>query len=120
MTRHLIISLIFLLSLLFTCIALAEEKPVWWEQAELEAKREGYVLITPDELKGLYGADKPILILDVRPDYEYKRGHLPNAANLEFHLGERLALDPAKRKEFVEILGPDKDRAVVIYCRSFR
>jgi rhodanese-related sulfurtransferase len=105
---------------LFAIPTFGKEMPLWWEQAELEAGREGYDLITPDELRDLYERDKPFLILDVRPDYEYKRGHLPNAANLEFHLGERLTLDPAKRKEFEELLGQDKDRTVVIYCRSFR
>ena len=105
---------------LFAIPTLGKEMPLWWEQAELEARREGYLLITPDELRDLYERDKPFLILDVRPDYEYKRGHLPKAANLEFHLGERLTLDPAKRNKFEELLGPDKDRLVVIYCRSFR
>ena len=117
-----LVSITFSVILLFlsTMPTLAKEKPLWWEQAELEAKRDGYVLITLDELEGLYEADKTFLILDVRPDYEYKSGHLPKAANLEFHLGERLTLDPDKRKEFEEILGPDKDRTIVIYCRSFR
>jgi phage shock protein E len=124
MSKHLsvisIITLFLVILLLCASITIAEEMPLWWEQAELEAGREGYVLITPDELRDLYERDKPFLILDVRPDYEYKRGHLPNAANLEFHLGERLTLDPAKGKKFEELLGPDKDRTVVIYCRSFR
>lgn len=124
MSKHLsgisIITLFLVIFLLPASITIAEDMPLWWEQAELEAEREGYTLITPDELTGLYEKDKPFLILDVRPDYEYKRGHLPKAANLEFHLGERLTLDPAKQKEFEEILGPDKDRTIVIYCRSFR
>lgn len=119
MTKHLM-SLILSLSLLFTSIALAKEMPLWWEQAEAEAGREGYDLITLEKLESLYQADRNFIILDVRPDYEYKRGHLPKAANLEFHLGERLTLDPVKRKEFEELLGSDKDRTVVIYCRSFR
>ncbi|NIR14240.1 MAG: rhodanese-like domain-containing protein, partial [Desulfobacterales bacterium] len=68
----------------------------------------------------LYQSGKDFKILDVRPDYEYERAHLPQAANLEFHLGERLTLDPAKRKEFEKLLGSNKDRTIVIYCRSFR
>ncbi len=94
--------------------------PLWWEQAEAEAEREGYDLIALDDLQGLYDSDKDFLIVDVRPDYEYKSGHLPNAANIEFHLGERLALDDLKRKAFEDLLGPDKNRTIVIYCRSFR
>jgi predicted sulfurtransferase len=106
--------------LLTATTAGAEERPLWWEQAEAEAKREGYLLITLEDLKTLYDSGKPLLVLDVRPDYEYERGHLPHAVNLEFHLGERLILDPVKRKHFQELLGPNKDRTIVIYCRNFR
>lgn len=121
MKRHLpVVTVLLTLSLLFGCSAFAEENPVWWEQAEAEAKSEGYTLITISELKSMYEADKPFLLLDARPDYEYNRGHLPDAVNLEFHLGERLSLDPVKRKRFEQLLGPDKERTIVIYCRSFR
>ena len=30
------------------------------------------------------------------------------------------SIDPAKRKEFEKLLGSNKDRTIVIYCRSFR
>jgi hypothetical protein len=75
--------------LLSTIPTFGKEMPLWWEQAEAEAKREGYDLITLDELESLYQSDKDFIVLDVRPDYEYERAHLPKAANLEFHLGER-------------------------------
>ncbi|NIQ92487.1 MAG: rhodanese-like domain-containing protein [Deltaproteobacteria bacterium] len=124
MSKHLynitIIPFLLVIFLLRAGITIAEEQPLWWEQAEAEARREGYHLITLDELESLYQSGKDFIILDVRPDYEYKRAHLPQAANLEFHLGERLSLDPAKRKEFEKLLGPNKDRTIVIYCRSFR
>ena len=121
MTKPLVfIKLLLALSLLFTTIAVAEDQPTWWDQAKVEAEKDGYSLITLDELKSLDDAGKPVLILDVRPDYEYQRGHLPNAVNLEFDLGERLTLTPEKRKAFEKLLGPDRDRTVVIYCRSFR
>ena len=124
MSKHLynitIIRFLLVIFLLRAGITIAEEQPLWWEQAEAEARREGYDLITLDELESLYQSGKDFIILDVRPDYEYKRAHLPKAANLEFHLGERLTLDPAKQKEFEKLLGPNKDRTIVIYCRSFR
>ena len=124
MSKHLsaitVFILLLVISLLSASTTIAEERPLWWEQAEAEARREGYDLITLDELESLYQSDKDFIVLDVRPDYEYKRAHLPKAANLEFHLGERLTLDPVKRKEFERLLSSDKDRTIVIYCRSFR
>ena len=124
MSKHLsvitIITLLLVIFLLTASTAIAEEQPLWWEQAEAEARREGYDLITLDELQSLYQSHKDFIVLDVRPDYEYKRAHLPKAANLEFHLGERLTLDPTKRKELEKLLGANKGRTIVIYCRSFR
>ena len=124
MSKHLsvitIIPLLLVILLLRASITIAEEQPLWWEQAEAEARREGYDLITLNELESLYQSGNDFIILDVRPDYEYKRAHLPRAANLEFHLGERLTLHPAKQKEFEALLGSNKDRTIVIYCRSFR
>jgi phage shock protein E len=124
MSKHLsvitIIPFLLVILLLRASITIAEEQPLWWEQAEAEARREGYDLITLNELESLYQSGNDFIILDVRPDYEYKRAHLPRAANLEFHLGERLTLHPAKQKEFEALLGSNKDRTIVIYCRSFR
>ena len=118
--RFISITFFVIFLFLFTIPTFGKEMPLWWEQAEAEAEREGYDLITLDDLEKLYDSDKDFLIVDVRPDYEFNSGHLPKAANIEFHLGERLALDDSKRKAFEDLLGPDKNRTIVIYCRSFR
>jgi len=47
-------------------------------------------------------------------------GHIPGAVNLEFHPGDKLQFSREKRARLKELIGPDKDRPVVICCRSFR
>jgi rhodanese-related sulfurtransferase len=97
----------------------SREEPSWLGQARDEAKQDGYELISALELKALYDAGKDFAIIDVRPGYEYREGHLPHAKNLEFDLGDRLELKPEKQAALIELLGPDKRRMIVFYCRSF-
>jgi rhodanese-related sulfurtransferase len=97
----------------------SREEPSWLGQARDEAKQDGYELISAPELKALYDAGKDFAIIDVRPGYEYRDGHLPHAKNLEFDLGDRLELKPEKQAALIELLGPDKRRMIVFYCRSF-
>jgi rhodanese-related sulfurtransferase len=95
------------------------EQPAWLQQARDEARQEGYELITALELKALYESGKDFTIVDVRPEYEYRDGHLPQAKSLEFDLGDKLDLTPEKQVALINLLGPDKQRMIVIYCRSF-
>jgi rhodanese-related sulfurtransferase len=97
----------------------SREEPSWLVQARDEAKQDGYELISAPELKALYDAGKDFAIIDVRPGYEYRDGHLPHAKSLEFDLGDRLELKPEKQAALRGLLGPDKQRMVVFYCRSF-
>ena len=99
--------------------ATASERPLWWERAEALSSRAGYTLIDIDELRALYASGKDFLLVDVRPAYEYKNGHLPKAVQLEFDLSEQSSLKPDKYQQFVELLGPNKNRAIVIYCRNY-
>jgi hypothetical protein len=118
--RLFIFSIFFLLIAGTSCNLSAEETSVWWPQALSEANKEGYGLTTPEEVKRLYASGKDFMILDVRPDYEYKNGHLPRAKNFEVDLGDRLQMKPDKRGAFRKVLGQEKNRLIVIYCRSFR
>lgn len=94
--------------------------PLWWHQALEEADENGFLLMTPEELKKNMKSGLDFLLLDVRPDYEYDTGHILRAINFEFHLGDRLRLEPGKEQAVEEILGKDKNNKIVIYCRSFR
>lgn len=101
-------------------LAVGTEQPEeWLQDARIEAKQDGYQMMSSPELKTLYDSGKKFRILDVRPEYEYRNGHLPLAENLEFDLGDKLELNKDKQTAFLKLLGADKEELIVIYCRSF-
>jgi rhodanese-related sulfurtransferase len=100
--------------------AVAAETPTWWLDAVREGERKGYRVINLEELAALSQAEEDLLLIDARPAYEYRAGHIPGAANLEFHPGDKVRFSAEKRRQLKNLIGPDKDRPVVIYCRSFR
>jgi phage shock protein E len=117
--RGLFYPAMLMLMLGFVISADGMEEPSWLQQARDEARQDGYELITASELKALYESGKDFTIIDVRPEYEYRDGHLPHAKSLEFDLGDKLELKPDKQSAYLKLLGPDKKRTIVLYCRSF-
>lgn len=113
-------ALLLLAFCLFGAPAKAGEDAVWWESAQNEADREGYRIIGTGGLSELLKQPTETTILDARADYEYEGGHIPGAVNFEFDLGDRTALSAERRKALTELLGPNKEQRLVIYCRSFR
>jgi len=109
-----------LLALLLAVPVLAAKPPSWLSTAQAQAQRDGYGLIDDAGLEKLLASGRDFLLMDVRPDYEYAQGHINRARNLEFHLGDRLSLDPAKAARLAGLMGPDQKRLLVVYCRSFR
>lgn len=97
-----------------------EATPFWWENAVKEAQDNGYALLTPDDVNACLRSGRNCLLVDVRPDYEFESGHIPGAVNLMFDPGDRMALGPEKKKQFEALLGPDKDRCIILHCRDFR
>jgi len=121
MKPAILITLTLLALCLFPAPAMAaSEDEVWWGSAVEEAGREGYKLIDTKELAELLDSDADAVIVDVRADYEFAAGHIPDAENLEFDLGDRMDLSGDKRAAFEKVLGEDKGRRVILYCRSFR
>lgn len=98
---------------------LAADAP-WRADAREEARRDGYHLIDTPGLAELVTDEAEVLIIDARADYEFAAGHIPGAVNLEFDLGDRLTLSDEKRAAFEALVGSDRKRRLVIYCRSFR
>lgn len=116
MLRALVIAAVVLLA---CSPAAASEHPVWWEDALVEGEHGHYDVLDFDAMREALQSDKAIVI-DVRPDYEYARGHIPGSVNFEFHPGHAMDFPPEKREAFKKLVGPDKDRMLVIYCRNFR
>ncbi|ABB37479.1 Rhodanese-like protein [Oleidesulfovibrio alaskensis G20] len=92
-------------------------EPHWHKTMRLQAAEHGYRLLDLDAVDSL---PETTLLLDVRPDYEFAAGHVPGAVNMEFDPGDTDSLSAEKTLQLQQTLGPDKERMVVIYCRSFR
>jgi len=102
------------------------EKEVEKEQAAVKLVREvmggGYNVITTDELKKMMDSGKDVLIIDTMPYKDsYKRNHVPGAKQFLFPIPEMKTWDAKEtggktKEDFLALLGPDKDRTIVIYC----
>ena len=67
-----------------------------------------FITITPESARELIEKEPEITILDIRPNVDFKREHIPGAVNLDYD-GHQF---PSK----VEKL--DKDQPYIIYCKS--
>lgn len=91
-----------------------------FQQAQRVAERDGYRLVATAGLRELLLADPDVLLVDVRFAYEYAAGHIPGAVSLPVDLTDRTDLSVERRQAFADVLGEEKGRAIVIYCRGFR
>ena len=69
-----------------------------------------YEQITPNEAKNIMDSDKEYIILDTREQYEFDEGHIPGAILIPYTEIESKA----------ESMLPDKDKLILVYCRSGR
>lgn len=102
-----------------TVMADVRESGTWWENAKKAADHDGYRVISLVEAKKRMKLSSDIRIIDVRPDYEFDTGHLPGAVNFEIDLGDRMVMSTKRRKAFSQVLGADKGRPIILYCRSY-
>lgn len=87
-----------------------------------EMKRGGYDIITTEELKKLIDSGKDILVIDAMPyDTSYKKEHVPGAKHFQFPIPEMKAWETKEtggktQEDFTALLGPDKNKTIIIYC----
>lgn len=87
-----------------------------------EVQRGGYNLITTEELKQKIDAGADMLIIDTMPfEASYKKQHVPGAAQFLFPIPDMPKWDAKEtdgktQQDFIKLLGPDKNKMIVIYC----
>lgn len=67
-----------------------------------------FITITPDNAQDLMEKEPEITILDIRPQEDFKKEHIPGAVNLDY--------DGHHFQSKVEKL--DKKQPYIIYCKS--
>lgn len=87
-----------------------------------QVQKGGYDVVTTEELKGWLGAGKDVLIIDTMPyEQSYKKQHVPGAKQFLFPIPDMEVWDVKEtdgktQEDFIALLGPDKEKTIVIYC----
>ena len=82
-----------------------------------EKDRGGYKLISLKDLKAKLDAGEGVLVVDTMPyEASYKKQHIPTAVQFEFPIPEMKTMDSEMEKQYLALLGPDKNRMIVVYC----
>jgi rhodanese-related sulfurtransferase len=86
-------------------------------KAASEKERGDYELLSLGDLKAKLDAKEEILVVDTMPyEASYKKQHIPTAVQFEFPVAEMTTIDSEMKRQYKELLGPKKDRAIVVYC----
>jgi rhodanese-related sulfurtransferase len=82
-----------------------------------EVERGNYNIVATEELRQWIDEKKDMLIVDTMPYKDsYVKQHVPGSVQFEFPIPEVTSLDDKTKGSFEKLLGPDKDRLIVIYC----
>jgi thiosulfate/3-mercaptopyruvate sulfurtransferase len=87
-----------------------------------EVQQGGYGIVTTEELKAMIDAGKDLLIIDTMPlEDSYKKNHIPGAKQFLFPIPEMKEWDSKETdgksvEDFKKLLGPDKNKQIVVYC----
>jgi 3-mercaptopyruvate sulfurtransferase SseA len=87
-----------------------------WDKVVTEAKKGGYQLISPEELKEEYLKDPASFsLVDVRQEWSYQMQHIKGALHIDFAPTWWNQYSPMMRSDMKKLLGPEKDKKFVFY-----
>jgi len=112
------ISFIFFFFLSFAAQAHAESQNADRVRGPIvnEARKGGYQLITPEELKKEYLTDPAVfLLVDTRQEWSYQMQHIQGASHIDFAPTWWNQYSPMTRSEMKKLLGPDKNKKIIFY-----
>jgi thiosulfate/3-mercaptopyruvate sulfurtransferase len=87
-----------------------------------EVQRGDYQVISTAELQDVLSTEKDVLVIDTMPyESSYKKGHIPTAEQFLFPIPEMTEWNNEEtagksKEDFLQLLGDDKDRKIIIYC----
>jgi rhodanese-related sulfurtransferase len=87
-----------------------------------EVQRGGYDVVTTEALKKWIDAGKDMLVVDTMPFADsYKKQHVSGATQFLFPIPDMTEWDVNEtdgktQEDYINLLGDDKDRIIVIYC----
>jgi len=89
-------------------------KEATWDDVRSEAQRGGYRIITTQDLASIYSkTPEELFLVDTRQEWEYRTGHIKGAVS--FPMEPTWWSRWRKADALQELLGPDKNRKIVIY-----
>jgi len=101
------------------------EKEVEKEAGAVKLLREvrggDYDVVTTPELKTWIDSGKAMVIIDAMPYEHYKKKHIPGAFQFLFPIPDMPdwdieQTDDKTKEDYAKLLGPDKERSIVVYC----
>jgi hypothetical protein len=118
MKRIMYIYFMFFLSM--SCVAQAQSESQNADRVRgqilNEARKGGYQLITPEELKKKYLKDSTAFsLVDTRQEWSYQMQHIQGALHIDFAPTRWNQYSPITRSEMKKLLGPDKNKKVIFY-----
>lgn len=87
-----------------------------------EVEKGGYAVITTTELNDLLNSGEDVLVVDTMPyEASYKKAHVPTAKQFLFPIPDMVEWDVKEtdgktQDEYIQLLGQDKEKKIIVYC----